>query len=250
MRSAPTRCTAPTSLIDMTTTAAEARGDMLINGGVVAKASWQHVFGAPADKQPPLRISAMLDNSYRNQLGLDINDMVQGDVGVEVTVARDRAAASAACTCAPTCSTPTWCSTASPGASPRARASVFEFDVVKGGTTYPTELHERQAGRRRRRHRRLDGDRRRQQAEGVPLPQLLAQRRHQPRDARQGAPGRRLGRDAPRVPPTTAAISSAPSSTSAHLGDQSAKVRPGLDLRAEVDTVVGYSDTTLRNVKM
>ena len=30
-----------------------------------------------------------LDNSYRNQLGLDINDLVQGDVGVEVTVGRD-----------------------------------------------------------------------------------------------------------------------------------------------------------------
>jgi hypothetical protein len=35
-----------------------------------------------------------------------------------------------------------------------------------------------------------------------------------------------------------------------HLADQSAKVRPGLDLKAEVDTVVGYSDATLRNVKM
>jgi len=66
--------------IDMTATAVEARGDMLINGGVAAKASWQHVFAAPADKQPPLRISAILDNSYRNQLGLDLNDMVQGDV--------------------------------------------------------------------------------------------------------------------------------------------------------------------------
>ena len=33
--------------IDMTTTAVEAKGDMLINGGVVAKASWQHVFARP-----------------------------------------------------------------------------------------------------------------------------------------------------------------------------------------------------------
>jgi hypothetical protein len=32
--------------------------------------------------------------------------------------------------------------------------------------------------------------------------------------------------------------------------DQSTKVRPGLDLRAEIDTVVGYSDTTLRKVRM
>ena len=44
-----------------------------------------------ADKQPPLRITAVLDNSYRNQLGLDINDLVQGDVGVEVTVGPRRA---------------------------------------------------------------------------------------------------------------------------------------------------------------
>ena len=54
---------------------------------------------------------------------------------------------------------------------------------------------QRQAGRRRRGDRRLDGDRVRQQGQGVPLPQLLAQRHHQPRDARQDAPRRRLGRD-------------------------------------------------------
>ena len=59
------------------------------------------MFGAPADKQPPLRIAAVLDNSYRTQLGLDINDLVQGDVGVEVTVGRD-ARGERACICAPT----------------------------------------------------------------------------------------------------------------------------------------------------
>src|SRR4029077_1174620 len=32
--------------------------------------------------------------------------------------------------------------------------------------------------------------------------------------------------------------------------EQSAKVRPGLELRAEIDTVIGNFDTTLRNVKM
>src|SRR6185295_7067666 len=74
--------------IDTTATAAEARGEMLVNG-VVAKAIWQHVFAAPADKQPPLRITTTLDNSYRTQLGLDINDLVQGDVGIEVTVSGD-----------------------------------------------------------------------------------------------------------------------------------------------------------------
>ena len=36
-----------------------------------------------------MRITAVLDNSYRTQLGLDLNDLVQGDVAVEVTVSRD-----------------------------------------------------------------------------------------------------------------------------------------------------------------
>ena len=34
-------------------------------------------------KQPPLRVTATLDNNERTQLGLDINDIVQGEVGVE-----------------------------------------------------------------------------------------------------------------------------------------------------------------------
>ena len=167
--------------IDMTTTAAEAKADMLINGGVVAKASWQHVFSAPADKQPPLRISAVLDNSYRNQLGLDINDMVQGDVGVDVTVARDPRGDRRVHLRADLFNADVVLDSVA-WRKPKGRASVFEFDVVKGGPNYPTELANVQAGGRQRRHRRLDGDRRRQQAEGVPLPQLLAQRRHQPRD--------------------------------------------------------------------
>ncbi len=36
----------------------------------------------------------------------------------------------------------------------------------------------------------------------------------------------------------------------AHEVDPSAKVRPGLDLKAEVATVIGFSDSTLRNVRM
>ena len=124
----------------MTTTAAEARADMLINGGVVAKASWQHVFAAPADKQPPLRISAVLDNSYRNQLGLDINDMVQGDVGVDVTVSRDPRGERRVHLRADLFNADVVLESVA-WRKPKGRASVFEFDVVKGGPTYPTELH-------------------------------------------------------------------------------------------------------------
>jgi hypothetical protein len=36
----------------------------------------------------------------------------------------------------------------------------------------------------------------------------------------------------------------------ASIGERDGKVRPGVDLRAEIDTVVGYNDSALRNVKV
>ncbi|MDH4982688.1 AsmA-like C-terminal region-containing protein [Hyphomicrobium sp. D-2] len=71
--------------IDITEKAAGASGQMLVNG-VLAKLAWQRIFDAELDKQPPLRVKAVLDNADRVHLGLDINDMVQGDVPIELTV--------------------------------------------------------------------------------------------------------------------------------------------------------------------
>lgn len=62
-----------------------AKGDMIVNG-VLAKLHMHRILDAPPDMQPPLRISATLDNSDRTQLGLDVNHLVQGEVPVEVTV--------------------------------------------------------------------------------------------------------------------------------------------------------------------
>ena len=73
--------------LDITEKAVDSSGEMLING-VLAKVSWQRIFDAPLDKQPPLRITATLDDADRNQLGLDINHIVQGEVPVELTVTR------------------------------------------------------------------------------------------------------------------------------------------------------------------
>jgi hypothetical protein len=73
--------------LDITEKAADASGEMLVNG-VLAKLSWQRIFDAPLDKQPPLRITATLDNTDRTQLGLDVNHIVQGEVPVELTITR------------------------------------------------------------------------------------------------------------------------------------------------------------------
>lgn len=74
--------------LDISEKAAGANGQMLVNG-VLAKLSWQRIFDAPVDKQPPLRLTATLDNTDRGQLGLDVNHIVQGEVPIEVTVGHD-----------------------------------------------------------------------------------------------------------------------------------------------------------------
>jgi hypothetical protein len=66
----------------------DAKGDILFNG-VPAKISWQKRLDAGADEQPPLKITARLDNADRETLGFAVNHMVSGDVPVVITVKRD-----------------------------------------------------------------------------------------------------------------------------------------------------------------
>jgi len=63
-----------------------AKGDLMLNG-VLAKLQMQRILDAPPEMQPPIRISATLDNTDRTQLGLDVNHLVQGNVPVEITIA-------------------------------------------------------------------------------------------------------------------------------------------------------------------
>jgi hypothetical protein len=73
--------------VDVSDKAVEAKGDLLV-GGVLAKLNWQRLFSAADDKQPPLRITAKLDNADRNALGFDLNQIIQGEMPVEVSVSR------------------------------------------------------------------------------------------------------------------------------------------------------------------
>ena len=78
---------AATIAFDLKDKTIDAKGELLL-AGVPAKVSWQRILGAAPDKQPPLRLTATLDNSDRAQLGLDLNHMVQGEVPVELTMTR------------------------------------------------------------------------------------------------------------------------------------------------------------------
>jgi hypothetical protein len=125
------------AVIDLTPKGAEARGDLLIKG-VPAKATWQRVYGAPPDKQSSLRITASLDDSARAQLGLDLNELVRGDVGVELVVHHDAKGERQAHLRADLTNALlkldglAW-------QKPPGQSCTFEFDLVKGAT-YPNEL--------------------------------------------------------------------------------------------------------------
>ena len=73
--------------IDMGDGAVNATGQMLV-GGVSAKLNFQRILGAADDRQPPLRLSATLDAADRNQLGLDVNNIVSGDIPIDLMVSR------------------------------------------------------------------------------------------------------------------------------------------------------------------
>jgi hypothetical protein len=234
--------------IDLTGTAVEAKGEMLING-VLAKANWQHVFGAPPDKQPPLRVLASLDNSDRTQLGLDLNDILQGEVGLEVLVsfnARNERSVQVRCDLVNAelfLDSVAW-------RKPKGRPSIFQFDVIKGSSArLPIELH----------NVKLVGENvavegwmgigpdhklkefRYPQFSLNVIGSLDAHGKLRPDNVwevfAKGTTydGRDIFRsffDVGRIP------------------DQPDKAKPGLDLRAEVDTVVGFSDTSMRDVRL
>lgn len=62
-----------------------AKGDMSVNG-VLARLHMHRILDAPPHLQPPIRVTATLDNADRRQLGLDVNHLVQGDIEADVTI--------------------------------------------------------------------------------------------------------------------------------------------------------------------
>ena len=65
--------------------ALDARGDVMING-VPALLSWQRFFGAASEKQPEMRITTVLDDAARKQLGIEVNHAVRGPVPVVLSL--------------------------------------------------------------------------------------------------------------------------------------------------------------------
>ena len=67
--------------------AIDAKGEFHVKG-ILAKLNWQWIVGADKARQPPVRLTATLDAADRRQLGITLDEMVLGDVPVELTVER------------------------------------------------------------------------------------------------------------------------------------------------------------------
>jgi hypothetical protein len=74
--------------LEFSDTAIDARGDFLLKG-LPIKLAGQHFLNTTPDRQSPLRLTLKLDDADRAQLGLDINDIVAGEVPIEITVGPD-----------------------------------------------------------------------------------------------------------------------------------------------------------------
>ncbi len=72
---------------DATEKGVDIKGEMLL-AGVAAKLSGQWHAQLPQGKPTPLKITARLDGADRNQLGLDLEHLIQGDVPIEVQIHR------------------------------------------------------------------------------------------------------------------------------------------------------------------
>jgi hypothetical protein len=233
-------------VVDIGATAAEGKAEFLLKG-VPARVSWQRVFGAPADKQPPIRVSASLDNNERSQLGLDINDIVQGEVEVEAVIAQDANGERSVHVRADLANAELFLESLA-WHKPKARQCVFEFDLVKG-SNHPTEL----------RNVKLVGD-------NVAIAGWMgASSDFRIKEFRfpQFSVNVVTSLEAHgklRADNVWEVVAKGPTYDGKELfqsffdlnlaPDKGSKSRPGLDLRAEVDTVIGFYDTNLRSVKM
>ena len=74
---------------DIAETMIAAAGEIRVNGVPVSLA-WQRFFDAPADKQPTLRLAAILNEKGREELGINVNHIVKGDLPVALAIAMQR----------------------------------------------------------------------------------------------------------------------------------------------------------------
>ena len=73
--------------VNVTEQAVEAKGGINIKG-VPAELSWQRIFYTPDDRQPPIKVTARLDAPMREKLGIKVNHLLRGPTPITLEIAR------------------------------------------------------------------------------------------------------------------------------------------------------------------
>ena len=71
---------------DISQSAISANGDVKVNN-VPVQLIWQRIYDAPPERQPTLRVASVLGEKARDELGLNINHIVKGDLPIALAVA-------------------------------------------------------------------------------------------------------------------------------------------------------------------
>ncbi len=74
--------------IEFSDTAIDGRGEFLFKG-IPVKFAGQHFLNTTPDRQSPIKLLLKLDDNDRAQLGLDLSDLVSGEAPVEVAIGPD-----------------------------------------------------------------------------------------------------------------------------------------------------------------
>lgn len=74
---------------DVSEEAISANGDIKVNN-VPVSLVWQRIFDAPPERQPTLRLASILNEKAREELGLNINHIIKGDMPIALAVAMQR----------------------------------------------------------------------------------------------------------------------------------------------------------------
>lgn len=231
--------------VDISPSAFEAKGKFLI-GNVPATLTWQHVYGAPADKQPPLRIAAVLYEVERTELGLDINDLVRGEAGVELAVTQDAKGEHRIHMRADLANAELAIESLG-WRKPVGRRAVFELDIAKGTGTYPIEL----------RNLRLDGENV-AIAGWMGMDEDMRVREYRFPQFSLDVVSNFEAHGKLRADNVWEVTAKGPTYDGRDLfksfffvpAEKQDKDHPGLDLRAEFDTVLGFFETSARGVRL
>lgn len=236
--------------LDFSETAAEAKGELILNG-VVAKLAWQHVLNVPDGMQSPIKLTASLDNSDRTQLGLDLNHIVQGDVPIEVTIQRQPQGENAINLKADLTAAEMFIEEVA-WTKPRDRACKLEVDV---GKTRPD-------GRIELQNIKLVGDDVAVEGQAILDPDNEMRDFSFPRFSlglvsRLELSGKQNPKDKIWHLKAKGSVYDGKSFFDSlfNLGGSSAKIKPlrpanGADVEAEIGTVLGYQESALKNLKI